>query len=116
MIRPRVPAPASDPTLQRLEYPRALSSGTVILPTVAAVAAEDPQTAAKSVQPMTLTWSRPPGSRRDKGAKPANSSRVASDARRISAIRMKRESARSSGAVTVSQTAAPTMRSRGSDL
>src|SRR4051794_23633625 len=41
---------------------------------VAQVAAEDPDTAAKIVQPITLVWSRRPGSLLSQGARPLNMS------------------------------------------
>ena len=42
-------------------------------PTVAVVAAEEPETAAKIVQPITFTCSNPPGRRCTQGAMPLNS-------------------------------------------
>ena len=78
---PNVPDPASDPI--------AVSSGTLIRPTVAVVAAEDPETAANSAQPNTLTCSNPPGRRRVRGASPANMSAARRDRNRISPIQMK---------------------------
>ena len=42
IIRPKVPAPASEPTEMASGYPRRRSSGSVILPMVAQVAALEP--------------------------------------------------------------------------
>src|SRR5882672_1154136 len=72
MSRPNVPAPASVPMVMSSGYPRAASSGSVILPMVAHVAADDPDTAAKMVHPMMLVCSRRPGTRSSHGASPLN--------------------------------------------
>src|SRR3982751_364101 len=57
---------------------------------VAQVAAEDPDTAAKMVQPMTLVCSRPPGSRLTQGARPLNMLSLSLVRNRISPIHTKR--------------------------
>ena len=57
-------------------------------PMVAVVAAEEPETAAKSAQPSTLTCSRRPGSRAVKGARPENMSEDSRERTRISPIQM----------------------------
>ena len=59
-------------------------------PTVAVVAAEEPEIAANIVQPSTLTWSSRPGSRVVHGASPVKSEADRREWNRISAIRMKR--------------------------
>ena len=61
MRNPRVPLPASEPRASFLLYPLLLSSPRVILPTVAVVAAEEPDTAANSEHAATLTCSSLPG-------------------------------------------------------
>src|SRR3546814_8023804 len=68
--RPSVPAPASVPMIMSSGYLRARSSGMVILPMVAQVAAEEPETAAKMVQPITLVCSTRPGMRVNNAARP----------------------------------------------
>ena len=60
---PKVPAPANVPATILSGYPRRLSSGMVILPTVSNVAAEDPEIAENAVQPTTFTCNSPPGMR-----------------------------------------------------
>ena len=57
-------------------------------PMVAQVAAEEPDTAAKMAQPMTLTCSSRPGSRCTQGASPANMSSDKRVRKRISPIQM----------------------------
>ena len=74
IIRPSVAAPASVPMIMRSGYSRARSSGIDILPTVVSVAAEEPETAAKTVQPTILVWMRPPGSPAIQGDSPRNMS------------------------------------------
>src|SRR5512134_1862962 len=69
---PSVPAPASDPTAISSGYLRRESSGNVILPIVAQVAADEPDTAAKIVQPMMFVCSSRPGSHCSHGARPRN--------------------------------------------
>ena len=49
-----------------------LNSGIDIFPTVATVAADDPEIAANKAQPTTLTWTKPPGSLDIHGARPLN--------------------------------------------
>ena len=68
--RPRVPAPAKVPIIIRSGYFRALSSGIDIFPTVATVAAEEPDIAAKTVHPAIFTCSNPPGSPPQQGRQP----------------------------------------------
>lgn len=58
----------------------------VILPTVAQVAADEPETAAKMAQPMTLVCSSRPGSRFSHGARPLNRSSDRRVRNRISPI------------------------------
>src|SRR6185503_6433183 len=68
--------------------PRFSSSGSAILPIVAQVAADEPDTAAKMPQPMTFTWISRPGSHCSHGDRPRN---ISSDSRvrnRISPIQM----------------------------
>src|ERR1043165_6271326 len=90
---PSVPAPASVPMVMASGYPRCLSSGSVILPIVAQVAAEDPETAAKIVQPMMFVWSSLPGTRSSHGASPLNMSSDRRVRNRISPIQMNSGSA-----------------------
>ena len=61
----------------------------VILPMVAQVAAEEPLTAAKMVQPTMLVWSSRPGSPAIQGARPLNMSSESRVRNRISPIQMK---------------------------
>ena len=72
-------------------------------PTVAVVAADEPEIAANSVQPITLTCSRRPGRRVVQGVIPANRVSESRVRNRISAIRMNMGSARSSGVVVTFQ-------------
>ncbi len=60
--------------IMRSGYSRARSSGMDILPTVVSVAADEPETAAKTVQPTMLVWTRPPGRRAIQGERPLNMS------------------------------------------
>ena len=69
---PKVPAPASVPTIIRSGYSRLRSSGIDILPIVATVAAEDPEIAAKIAEPAMFTCKRPPGRRCIQGVRPRN--------------------------------------------
>src|SRR5580765_3328760 len=85
---PSVPAPASVPMVMASGYPRLLSSGSVILPIVAQVADEDPETAANIVQPMMLVCSSRPGTRSSHGARPLNMSSESRVRNRISPIQM----------------------------
>src|SRR5690606_28206780 len=62
----------------------------VILPMVAQVAADDPDTAAKIAQPTTLVWSKRPGMRSSQGARPLNKSWERRERNRISPIQRKR--------------------------
>ena len=70
--KPRVPAPAKVPIIIFSGYCRERSSGIDILPTVATVAADEPEIAAKTVQPAILTCSSPPGNLYSNGARPRN--------------------------------------------
>src|SRR3954468_19630632 len=88
--RPSVPAPASEPMVISSGYPRRPSSGSVILPMVAQVAAEEPETAAKMVQPITLVCSSRPGRRDTQGASPRNMLSLSLVRNRISPIQMNR--------------------------
>ena len=63
------------------------------MPTVIRVAAEEPETAAKTVQPTTLVCSNPPGSRASQGARPLNMSSLRRVRNRISPIQMNNGSA-----------------------
>src|SRR3712207_2604698 len=56
---------------------------------VAQVAAEEPLTAAKIVQPTTLVWVRRPGRPAIQGAKPSNMSSESRVRNRISPLQMK---------------------------
>src|SRR4051812_22546693 len=87
---PSVPAPASEPIVMSSGYPRRPSSGSVILPMVAQVAADDPETAAKMVHPITLVCSRRPGRRDTQGARPRNMLSLSLVRNRISPIQMNR--------------------------
>src|SRR3990167_4395736 len=69
---PRVLAPPSEPMTRSGGYPRSVSSGIVILPMVAQVAADEPDTAAKMVLPRMLVCSSRPGSTLTQGARPLN--------------------------------------------
>src|SRR5690606_32732552 len=83
---PKVPAPASVPIIILSGYPRRLSSGIVILPIVAQVAADEPDTAAKIAQPTTFVCNRRPGMRLSQGVKPTNKSCESRDRNKISPI------------------------------
>ena len=72
-------------------------------PTVAVVAAEDPEIAANIVHPSTLTWRSRPGRRVVHGASPVKRDVERREWKRISAIRMKSGSAMSSGVVVTFQ-------------
>src|SRR5438105_1740039 len=80
------------------------SSGSVILPVVAQVAADEPETAAKIVHPMMLVWSRRPGMRSSHGARPLNMSSDSRVRNRISPIHTNNGSA-----VSVHEEAVPQM-------
>src|SRR5690348_17702601 len=69
---------------------------------VAQVAAEEPDTAAKIVQPMMLVWSSRPGTRSSHGASPRNMSSDSRVRNRISPIQTK-----SGNAVSVHDEAVP---------
>src|SRR5215468_10028756 len=69
---------------------------------VAQVAAEDPETAAKIVQPMMFVWSSRPGTRSSHGASPRNMSSESRVRNRISPIHTK-----SGSAVSVHDEAVP---------
>jgi len=60
---PKVPAPASEPIARLLSYPSLSNSARVILPTVAVVAALEPETAAKRVHETIFISNSPPGRR-----------------------------------------------------
>src|SRR5262245_27959089 len=83
---PSVPAPASEPIAMSSGYPRRESSGRLILPIVAQVAALEPDTAAKIAHPTTLVCSRRPGSDCIQGARPRNMSWLSRVRNRISPI------------------------------
>tara|TARA_A100000164_G_C21681931_1_gene664758 strand:- start:140 stop:607 length:468 start_codon:yes stop_codon:yes gene_type:complete len=67
---PKVPEPAKLPNNNFSGYLRCLNSGMDILPTVATVAAEDPDIAANKAQPTTFTWINPPGNFANHGDRP----------------------------------------------
>ena len=69
---PKVPDPARLPNKIFSGYFLFLSSGIDIFPTVATVAAEEPDIAAKSAHPTTFTWINPPGNFCIQGDSPAN--------------------------------------------
>src|SRR5690625_4931307 len=70
--RPRVPAPANDPTASLRSYPRFHSVSDVIFPMVIVVAVLEPEMAAKSVQPKILVCNRRPGNHCIHGMIPRN--------------------------------------------
>ncbi len=70
--------------------PLLVSSGIVILPTVAVVAADDPLTAAKNVQARMLTWINRPGIASIQGDKPLKRFSEILLRKRISPIQMKK--------------------------
>src|SRR3954468_6856533 len=82
-------------------------------PTTWVVAADEPEMAAKIVQPMTLTCSSRPGSSAAHGAKPLNSDWDRRVRNRISPIRMNSGSARSSCVVRMFQAYCATSLSSG---
>src|SRR3546814_8317760 len=84
-------------------------------PTVAVVAADEPDTAANIVQPSTLTCSSLPGSAALHGASPLNSDSDSLVRNRISAIRMNSGSATSSRPVAVFQDTCASSFSPGSE-
>ena len=59
---PRVPPAASEPRKSRSLYPRRSISGYATVPTVAAVATEEPEDAAKMAQEPMFACMSPPGS------------------------------------------------------
>ena len=67
---PKVPEPAKLPRSIFSGYFLFLNSGIDIFPTVATVAAEDPEMAANKPQPTTLTWINPPGNLANQGDRP----------------------------------------------
>ena len=69
---PKVPDPAKLPNSNFSGYFLFLNSGIDIFPTVATVAAEDPDIAANNAQPTTFTWTNPPGSFDSHGDRPLN--------------------------------------------
>src|SRR3989339_899539 len=90
IMNPSVPAPASDPIDRLWSYPRFFSSGMVILPTVAVVAAEEPLTAAKKVEARILTWMSLPGMESIHGDSPRKRFSEILLRKRISPIQMKK--------------------------
>ena len=69
---PKVPDPAKLPNSNFSGYFRFLNSGMDIFPTVATVAAEDPDIAANNAHPTTFTCTNPPGNLDNHGDKPLN--------------------------------------------
>jgi len=88
IYNPNVADPASVHKINDSGYPRLVNSGTDIRPIVAAVAADDPDTAAKIAHPKTLTCNNRPGARPSHGAKPENMSWLSRDLNRISPIKI----------------------------
>ena len=72
IIKPRVAAPASVPMIIGSGYFRFRSSGMDIFPTVVSVAADEPDTAANTVQPTIFVWTSPPGNLAIQGDRPVN--------------------------------------------
>jgi hypothetical protein len=60
---PKVPPAASEPKEAATGYLRAVSAGKATVPTVAAVATEEPEVAANRAQVPILVCSKPPGRR-----------------------------------------------------
>ena len=69
---PKVPDPAKLPNNNFSGYFLFLNSGIDIFPTVATVAADEPEIAANKAHPTTFTCINPPGKRDIQGAKPLN--------------------------------------------
>ena len=69
---PKVPEPAKLPNNSFSGYFLFLNSGIDIFPTVATVAAEDPDIAANKAHPTTFTCTKPPGNFDNQGDKPLN--------------------------------------------
>ena len=69
---PKVPDPAKLPNSNFSGYFLFLNSGIDIFPTVATVAADDPDIAANNAQPTTLTCTNPPGKFDNHGDNPLN--------------------------------------------
>ena len=69
---PKVPDPAKVPNSNFSGYFLFLNSGIDIFPTVATVAAEDPDIAANNAHPTTFTCTNPPGNFDNHGDKPLN--------------------------------------------
>ena len=69
---PKVPDPAKLPNSNFSGYFLFLNSGIDIFPTVATVAAEEPDIAANNAHPTTFTCTNPPGSFDSHGDKPLN--------------------------------------------
>src|SRR3954452_18850568 len=101
--KPSVPAPASDPIAISLEYPRRSSSLSDMRPITCVVAADEPEIAAKIVQPITFTCRRRPGSSPAHGASPWNSERDKRVRNSNSPIRMNSGNASSSCVVKMFQ-------------
>mmetsp|Transcript_13169 Transcript_13169/g.17350 ORF Transcript_13169/g.17350 Transcript_13169/m.17350 type:complete len:235 (+) Transcript_13169:76-780(+) len=93
--RPSVAEPARVPITTFSGYPRRASSGIDSLPMVAAVAAEEPETAAKIPQAKIFTCSSWPGRRFIHGARPVNMSSDRRERNRISPIQMNKGNAAS---------------------
>ena len=70
--KPKVPDPAKLPNNILSGYFLFLNSGIDIFPTVATVAAEDPEIAAKRAHPTTFTCISPPGNFCIQGDSPLN--------------------------------------------
>src|SRR6056297_3192661 len=111
--KPNVPDPASVPMIIRSSYPRRVSSGTDMRPTVAVVAADEPETAAKSAQPKILACRSRPGSRPVSGASPENMSDDKRERNRISPIQRNIGSAVRSQILSAPQTLVPNTSSAG---
>ena len=87
---PKVPEPAKLPNNNFSGYFLFLNSGIDIFPTVATVAAEDPDIAANNAQPTTFTCTNPPGNFDDQGDKPLNKFSDSLVLNKISPIQTKR--------------------------
>src|SRR5216683_7409414 len=103
MRKPSVPAPASEPIAISLEYPRRRSSLSDMRPITCVVAADEPEIAAKIVQPITFTCRRRPGSSPAHGASPVNNDRDRRVRNSTSPIRMNSGNANSSCVVRMFQ-------------
>lgn len=91
--KPNVPDPAKVPTINFSGYFRLRNSGIDIFPTVATVAAEDPEIAANIAHPRIFTCNKLPGNFANQGARPLNKFSDKLVLNKISPIHTKRGSA-----------------------